>query len=81
MNGSASIHRGASTIDTPFRVKKYPGWQLRHAQRYELHRNRDEEGRQDRSPQLPDTHVHGVLLFPVRCVPQFFPTLAGSRFN
>ena len=43
--------------------EKYPGWQLRHAQRYELHRNRDEEGRQDRSLQLPDTHVHGVLLF------------------
>src|SRR5438874_9482903 len=44
--------------------EKYPGWQLRHAQRYELHRNRDEPGREDRSPQLPDTHAHGVLFFP-----------------
>src|SRR3954469_4275617 len=78
MNGSASIHSGATTIDTPFRVKNTQGGNCG-TRSYELHRNRDEEGRQNRSPQLPDTHAHGVLLFPFDAFPQFFRVDIGEN--
>src|SRR5436309_4006759 len=77
MNGSSSIHSGASTIDTPFRVKNTQGGNC--GTRSATNCTETEMSQVERTgAQLPDSHVHGVLLFPFDAFRNSFPVDIGE---